>query len=97
MIELVGHLRRPVAADVAVEQIAFDRLAQSGGAAGAIGLPSRREHQGAADRKMRQQRRLRTLKGDDVVTHGAFDANGLPIDRFQMIHDTRSLMSSSSN
>jgi hypothetical protein len=36
VIELVGHLRRPVAADVAVEQIAFDRLAQSRGAAGAV-------------------------------------------------------------
>src|SRR3954447_24900259 len=40
VIELVGHLRRPVAADVTIEQIAFDRLAQARRAAGAIRLPS---------------------------------------------------------
>src|SRR6185436_3714271 len=45
VIELIGHLRRPVAADVAVEQIALDRLAEAGGAARAIGLPAWREHQ----------------------------------------------------
>src|SRR3954468_18024329 len=39
VIELIRHLRRPVAADVAVEQVAFDRLAQTGGATGAIGFP----------------------------------------------------------
>ena len=34
VVELIGHLRRPVAADVAVEQVALDRLTQSRGAAG---------------------------------------------------------------
>src|SRR5438128_7191506 len=32
VIELVGHLRRTEAADVAVEDVALDRLAQAGGA-----------------------------------------------------------------
>ena len=47
MIQLVGHLRRPEAAHVAIEQIALDRLAQAGGAAGAIGFPSGRKDQRA--------------------------------------------------
>ena len=40
VIELVGHLRRPVASDVAVEQVAFDRLAQARGTASAVRLPT---------------------------------------------------------
>src|SRR5258707_645019 len=56
VIQLIRHLRRPVAADVAVEQIALDRLTESGGAAGAVRFPSRREDQRAAHRKMRQLR-----------------------------------------
>ena len=59
VIQLVGHLRRPVAADVAVEQIALDRLAQAGGAAGAVRFPAGREHQRAAERKVRLRRLLR--------------------------------------
>src|SRR5688500_3918216 len=43
MIQLIRHLRRPVAADVAIEEIAFDRLTESRRAAGAIGFPARRE------------------------------------------------------
>src|ERR1044072_4994989 len=42
MVQLIGSLRRPVAADVAIEQVALHRLAQAGGAAGAGRLPSRR-------------------------------------------------------
>src|SRR5262245_48408512 len=57
VIELVGDLRRPVAAVVTVEQIALDRLAQTGGAAGAVRFPAWREHQGAPDRKVRLQQR----------------------------------------
>ena len=67
VIELVGHLRRPEAADVAVEQIALDRLAQPGGAAGAVGLPARREHERAAEREMRLLRAAGALQRDDVA------------------------------
>src|SRR6478672_13736984 len=91
VIELVGHLRRPVAADVAVEEIAFDRLAQSGGAAGAICFPPRREHERAADRKVRQLWQPGALQRDDVLIRGALDARRLAVDRLQVIHDTSSL------
>src|SRR4051812_45218663 len=97
VIELVGHLRRPVAADVTVEQIAFDRLAQPGGAAGAIRFPARREHQRAADRKVRQLRHPGPLQRDDVLIGGALDARRLAVDGFQVIHDTSSLAGCSSN
>src|SRR5262245_21125153 len=53
VIELIGHLRRPVAADVAVEQIPFDGLTQAGRPAFFVGLPAGREHERAADREMR--------------------------------------------
>ena len=56
MIQLVGYLRRPVAADVTVEQVALDRLAQSRRAARAIGLPPGREYERAPDRNMRRLR-----------------------------------------
>ena len=42
VIQLIGHLRRPEAAHVAVEQIALDRLTQSGRAAVAIRFPAGR-------------------------------------------------------
>ena len=59
VIQLIGHLRRPEAAHVAVEQIALDRLAQPGGAAVAIGFPARREHQRAAGGNVRRLGLLR--------------------------------------
>src|SRR5262245_50586298 len=70
MIELVGHLRRPVATDVTVEEIALDRLTEPRGAARAIGLPAWREHHCAAQRNMRRTRLLRhtaALQCHDVV------------------------------
>src|ERR1700680_3721258 len=74
VIELVGDLRRPVAADVAVEQIALDGLAQTGGPAGALRFPPGREHERAADGKVRQQRRPGPLQRDDVRLGRALDA-----------------------
>src|SRR5690606_3945222 len=43
VVEHVGHVGRPEAADMTVEQIALDRLAESGRPAGTIGFPSGRE------------------------------------------------------
>src|SRR3954451_7942643 len=51
VIQLVGHLRRPEAADVAVEDVALDRLAEAGGAAVRVGLPARGKDQRAAKRE----------------------------------------------
>src|SRR5437867_13246519 len=53
VVKLVGHMRRPEAADVAVEDVALHRLAESGGAAVLVGLPSGREHQRAPERALR--------------------------------------------
>ena len=64
MIELVGHLRRPEAPEVAVEDVALDRLTETGGAAGRVGFPSGIERERAAERKVRLLRHL--LQGDDV-------------------------------
>src|SRR5262245_29022978 len=86
VIELVRDLRRPVAADVAVEQVAFDRLAQPSGPARLICLPTRREHERAADREVRHGRRGRALEGYDVRFCRALDARGLAIDGLEMIH-----------
>ena len=41
VIQVIGHLCRPEARDVAIVNIAFHRLAKSGCAAGRIDLPPR--------------------------------------------------------
>src|SRR5262249_35914911 len=91
VIELVGHLRRPVATDVAVEEIALDRLTESGCPARAIGLPPRREDHRAAQRNVGRTRLLRhaaALQGYDVALPPdvLLNANSLAIEGFQMGH-----------
>ena len=89
VIELVGHLRRPVAADVAVEEIAFDRLAQSRRAARAIHFPSGREHRSSsqAECAARLLRRLTALQCDDILLRGfrncLIDLRCLAVDSLQ--------------
>src|SRR3954468_17252296 len=41
VIQLIGHLRRPEEADVAVEDVALDGLAEAGSAAVRVGFPAR--------------------------------------------------------
>src|SRR2546427_3487804 len=76
VIELVGYLRRPEAADVAVEDIALDRLAQARRAARRIGLPPWREDQRTAEREMRLRRLLRRgpLEGGDGLLRSPLSA-----------------------
>src|SRR5213592_4343959 len=78
VIELVGYLRRPEAADMAVEDIALDRLAQARRAACRIGLPPWREDQRTAEREMRLRRLLRRslLQRDDVFLSSQLSAFG---------------------
>ena len=84
MIELIGNLRRPETSSVAIEDVALDGLAKSGGAAVMIGCPSGREYQRTAQRDVRTLRRLlrRTLQRHDIVLlrgHLARDSLGLAI------------------
>jgi hypothetical protein len=97
VIQLVGHLRRPIAADVAIEQIALDRLTEAGRSTGPIGLPAWREHQRAAEWKMRELWEAGSLQRDHVGLGRTLDARGFAVDGLQMIHDTVSFVSSSSN
>src|SRR2546422_10670220 len=87
VIQLVGHLRRPVAADVAVEEIPLDRLTESRGAARAVRFPAWRKHQRAPDRKMRRLRQAGPLQRDDIGPLGRFfDAHRLAVHWFEMRH-----------
>src|SRR5688572_9294298 len=91
VIQLIGHLRWPVTSDVAVEEIAFDGLAQSGRAARAIYFPSGREHGRASERNVRRRLlgRLPALQCDDVLLRGfqlLVDLRCLPVDSFQVRH-----------
>src|SRR5207249_12263176 len=65
VIQHVGYLRRPEAADVTVEDVALDGRVESGCPARLIRFPAGREEGGASQRKMRPERRL--LQRDDVV------------------------------
>src|SRR6187549_4016302 len=71
VIELIRHLRRPVTADVTIEEIALDRLTQSSRASRAIDFPSGREDGRAPERDVRRRllRRLPALQRDDVRFH----------------------------
>src|SRR5438034_8477195 len=97
VVELVGHLRRPVAPRVAVKQIALDGLAQPGGSPARIHFPAGVKLQRAAQREMRALLwllRRPLLKSDDVsfrrialrlevlLHHGGFAVHG-----FQMFHN----------
>src|SRR5262245_31388597 len=76
VIQLIGHLRRPEASGMAVEQIAFHRMAQSRRAAVMIGFPTRRKDKSAAEWDVRARGLLwRSLQRHDIV----FDAFGLSI------------------
>src|SRR5687768_15917363 len=114
VIQLIGHLRRPEAAHVAIEQIAFNRLAEPRRAAVAVGFPAGRKHQRAAvgDVRLGLLRRTTLLKRDHIFwrsvvwcalrAHGltsghAFHSRRFPIDRCEMLHDTFSGTSWSSN
>src|SRR5438034_4906576 len=106
VIELVRHLGRPVAADMAIEQIPFDRLAQSGGPAGAVRFPTGRKHERAADREVRSCAAggllWRPLQGHDVALRGALHTLRLAVHSLEMLHAsspqlTRSAAIGSSN
>jgi len=47
VVQMIGDLRRPVATDKTVVDIALDRLAKPGRAAGRVNFPTGREHQRA--------------------------------------------------
>src|SRR5581483_12336518 len=87
VIELIGNLRRPVAAHMAVEDVAFDRRAEACRAAGLVGFPAWREHEGTAQREMRLRLlRCALLERDDVLAlgrHGIDDAARFLVDRFE--------------
>src|SRR6185369_1298046 len=88
------------AADVAVEDVALDRLTQPRSAPRLIRFPPRREHERAADREVRLRRLLRRplLEGDDVLLRfcdGLDDAIGLAVDCLQVSHRTASAFASS--
>src|SRR5262249_52472861 len=53
VVQMVRHLRGPETTDVAIVQIALDRLAYPGGPAGRVNFPSRRKDQRTAHRVMR--------------------------------------------
>src|SRR5262249_12681697 len=59
VVELIRHLRRPVAAEVAIEQVALDRLTEARRTARAVHFPARRKHRRAARRHVRTWRLLR--------------------------------------
>src|SRR6185436_3502792 len=74
VVQLIGHVRRPEAAQVAVEDVALDRLTETGGAAGRIGFPAWRERERASKRNVRLRRRL--LQRDDVAFFFRLDVLG---------------------
>ena len=92
VIELIGHLGRPVTAHVAIEEIALDRLAQSRRAARAIHFPSRREHGRAPERNARPPVAAAVARRCSATTSssGGFqlpvDLRCLLVDSFQCIH-----------
>ncbi len=62
-------MSRPETPEVAVEDIALDRLAQPGGPAGRVRFPPGRERERAAERDVRQHGRL--LEGNDILVSSA--------------------------
>src|SRR5436853_7504822 len=59
--EVIGHLHRPIARQITVVKIPFNRLAKTRGTARRIRLPSWSEHESAAERIVRSKLRLRLL------------------------------------
>src|SRR5271154_6776429 len=67
VIQLIGNLRRPEAALVAIENIALYRCAQARGATVVIGLPAGRENERTTERDVRRCRSGRRLQCDDII------------------------------
>src|SRR5713226_5002190 len=66
IVQMVGDMCRPKAGDVTIEEVAFNRLAQAGGAPSGIDFPSGKEHQRAAHGYVRLGAGW-ILEGDDIV------------------------------
>src|SRR6266404_6291484 len=89
VVEMVRHLRRPETRDVAIVQIAFNRLAQPRGPSRRVRFPSRRKHQRTAQRKMRPLRWRPLRKRVNVTVFRRdelFDSSRLPVDGFHVFH-----------
>jgi len=91
MIEVVRDLDRPEAAVVASEEIALDRLAESGRAPARVYLPAGRENERATQRDMRPLRSS-AFECDDIVFATPlvpcerFDTGRLGVDRPDVFH-----------
>src|SRR5712692_7990407 len=86
---MIRDLRGPEARDVAIVQIAFNRLAQPRGSSRRIRFPSRRKNKRASERKMRPLRRRTLLKSVNVAElrcDKLFDASRFSVDGFQVFH-----------
>src|SRR5262249_15331045 len=79
----IGHVRRPEAREVAVEQVALHRLTESGRSTARVRLPARREHERAAKRDVwtRRRRERPALERHHVLLCGLRDMTGLLVDR----------------
>src|SRR5580704_7296641 len=53
VVQLIGNLRRPEAALMTIENVAFHRRAEPGSASVVVSLPTRRENERTAERNMR--------------------------------------------
>jgi hypothetical protein len=97
MVQLIRHVRRPEASEMAVEDVALDRLTEAGRPAGRIGFPAWRKRQRTSQRKVWWCRKL--LERDDILTVTLIceigDPMGLAIDWLQMCHSTASAFASS--
>ena len=88
---MIGHLRGPEAGDVAIVDIAFHGLAESGRAAGRIHFPTRRKRKRAAHGDVRSGQGLRRVLQSDYVflrrSELAGNTAGFLIQGSQMFHD----------
>src|SRR5260370_39335948 len=81
MVELVGDLRRPEAAGVAIVEIALDGRAQAGSAAARIGFPTGGEDHRTTEGDVRLCGLLwrALLERDHIVRELLLDARGLGV------------------
>src|SRR5262249_5248366 len=89
VVQMIRHLRGPEATDIAIVQIALDRLAQSSGPASRVNLPPRREDQRTAHRIMRARRLRSLLKREEVAVFSGdviFDSLRFTIDCSDVFH-----------
>src|SRR5258706_5810494 len=66
IVQMIGDVRGPKASDVTVEEVALHRLAQAGGAARGIDVPSGQENQRAGHQYVRL-RTGSTLASDHIL------------------------------